>query len=284
MGGAISALAFPAPEYPRGFYEHELLKRPDYVEITTSRAEKIPAIHKRMKDIPEDQRLTILYSHGNAEDLGLILPVIDALAQATKCDVLAYDYVGYSISKLEGGAPSEAGCLRSIDAAWCYLVEREKIPPKRIILFGRSIGSGPTVDLASRATVEGLDRSTPANMVSPLDARGVLLQSPIASGARALGLTKISMIGAPFDIFKNYQKVNRITAPVAITHGTNDNVVQFENGQDLHGMCQQAFAPVWMRGYGHNDMPQDEVLAYANRFISALRQGGENGPYDLRDR
>ncbi len=53
-----------------------------------------------------------------------------------------------------------------------------KIPPKELVIFGRSIGSGPSVDLASRE-VEGSE-------FSPLDVAGVLLQSPVESGARVV--------------------------------------------------------------------------------------------------
>lgn len=66
---------------------------------------------------------------------------------------------------------SEAGCIRSIDCAWRYLVDARGIPPNQIVIYGRSIGTGPSVDLASRASVEGTAHS-------PLEARGVMLQSP----------------------------------------------------------------------------------------------------------
>ena len=57
---------------------------------------------------------------GNAEDIGLHLDYIDALARATGSDVFSYEYVGYSLSRLDGAIASEAGCLRSVDAAWCH--------------------------------------------------------------------------------------------------------------------------------------------------------------------
>ena len=83
------------------------------------------------------------------------MPLIEALAETSGCDVFSYEYIGYSTSKLEGQTASEAGCLRSIVAAWRYLVDHLSIPPSRIIIFGRSIGSGPSVDLASRTAVAG---------------------------------------------------------------------------------------------------------------------------------
>lgn len=265
MGGAISALAFPAPNAPLEYYEDELLQREDLLELTTDHNEPIPAIHCLFKgDQRQHRRRTILYSHGNAEDLGDSLDYIDALASATCCDVFAYDYVGYSLNRLNaGGAPSEAGCIRSIETAWRHCVDTLGIPPASIVLFGRSIGSGPTVDLASRAVVPGTTQS-------PLDASGVLLMSPIESGARAVLGKAASIVGYPLDIFRNYEKVGRITTKTAIMHGTADEVVPCSNGRQLHSWLQDPAPPLWLEGYGHNNMPQARCFTYASEFIAAL--------------
>lgn len=280
MGGSISALAFPAPDLPMDWYEAELLRRPDLVWLTTSHNERIPAIHIRhdpegdgsQSSSQQAERLTIIYSHGNAEDISLHLPLISALADVTGCDVLSYEYVGYALSKVqEGHSASEAGCIRSIQCAWRYLVDQRRVPPNSVVIYGRSIGSGPSVDLASRAVIEGTAHS-------PLDARGVLLQSPISSGARAILGKAASVVGYPLDIFKNYMKIGKIQAPVAIAHGTVDEVVPCENGRALHEQCQQPFEPLWLEGRGHNDIPQDEMLEYARLFVSALRARGSALP------
>ena len=63
----------------------------------------------------------------------------------------SYSYCSYSLSKLNHGAqPSEAGCKRSVEAAWRYLTTELQVPAQDIVIFGRSIGSGPAVHLASR--------------------------------------------------------------------------------------------------------------------------------------
>lgn len=267
MGGLINTLAFPAPQLHRGFYEDELLSRKDLVWLTTSAGEKIPAVYvkneRNQSWVPEQDRLVLLYSHGNAEDIGLHLDLIDELSLRTGADVFSYEYVGYSLSRLQGDQPSEEGCYRSIDAAWKYCVEDLKIHPNRIIIYGRSIGSGPAVDLASRAAVEGTS-------ASPLDVRGVLLQSPIESGARAVFGRTVSMVGYMMDPFRNYEKIGRVRCPVAIMHGTADEVVPCQNGRNLLTMVQKSFEPMWMEGYGHNNMPQSDSFNYTKRFLDSL--------------
>ena len=265
----MAKLAFPAPRCPHSMYEEpdNLLHRPDLVFLTTTLKERIPAVLVKPRSFGSTKTYTIIYSHGNAEDIGLHLPYVDALADRTGCTVLSYEYVGYSLSMYAGATPSEEGCLRSADAAWRYATEELQIPPGQIIIFGRSIGSGPAVDLASR---QGPCDGGPKFAASPLDVAGVLLQSPIASGARAILGTAASIVGYPLDIFRNYQKVGKIRAPVAIIHGTIDGVVPCANGRDLHGRLQRPFEPYWMEGRGHNDMEHEQVIAYAGRFIASL--------------
>lgn len=266
MGSAINTLAFPAPHLPRGFYQQELCTRQDLVHLTTSKGEQIPACHVR--GASSQSGLTVLYSHGNAEDLGLHLEYIDALSRYAAVDIFSYEYVGYSLSRIDhGGEPSEEACLRSIDAAWRYLTDEKGIPPNRIVIFGRSIGSGPSVDLASRERVEG-------SRFSPLDAAGVLLQSPLESGARAVLGRFTSWVGYHLDIFRNYEKIEKICAPVAILHGTSDTVVPCDNGRALHAKLQKPFEPLWLEGYGHNNMPQERCFRYIKRFLDELQRPG----------
>merc|ERR1719456_1184087 len=91
------------------------------------------------------------------------------------------------------------------------------IDPSRIIAMGRSIGSGPTVDLVSRHR----------------DIHGMVLMSPIDSGMAIFGNTP-ARLGYNIDIFRNYEKVPEIVCPVLVMHGRNDQVVPIENGKAIH--------------------------------------------------
>ena len=54
------------------------------------------------------------------------------------------------------GAPTEVNIYADVDAAWRYLTERHAVSPERVVLYGQSIGTVPTVDLASRVKVAGV--------------------------------------------------------------------------------------------------------------------------------
>ena len=63
------------------------------------------------------------------------------------CNIFSYDYSGYGASS---GKPSEKNLYSDIDAAWNNLRTKYGISPENIILYGQSIGTVPTIDLASR--------------------------------------------------------------------------------------------------------------------------------------
>ena len=151
------------------------------------------------------------------------------------------------------------------------------VPVRTILLYGRSIGSGPTCDLASKPEAADLagvalqvhgeiarvrprppacTRVRPRPPASarvraysvtihsiPLHSTPLLstprLQSPIASGARVV-FGDLGVAARPLDIFTNYSKIGRVTRPVAIMHGTNDQVVPLGNGEALFNSLQSA--------------------------------------------
>jgi len=79
--------------------------------------------------------------------------------------------------------PSECNTYADIDAAYKCLKEQYGVKDEQLILYGQSVGSGPTLDLASRIS----------------NLRGVVLHSPILSGLRVLYPVKRTYW---FDIFK----------------------------------------------------------------------------------
>jgi hypothetical protein len=95
-------------------------------------------------------RFTILHSHGNAVDLGQMSSFYLGLGSRINCNIFSYDYSGYGVS---GGRPSEKNLYADIEAAWHAMRTKLGISPENIILYGQSIGTVPTVDLASRFEV-----------------------------------------------------------------------------------------------------------------------------------
>ena len=127
----------------------------------TDRGHQIACLFVRCTPTP---KYTILFSHGNAVDLGQMSSFYYGLGCRLECNVFTYDYSGYGASN---GTPTEKNLYSDIQAAWNALRIRYGISPSNIILYGQSIGTVPTVDLASK-----------------YDCAGVVLHAPLMSGMR----------------------------------------------------------------------------------------------------
>ncbi|HEY9709655.1 MAG TPA: alpha/beta hydrolase [Oculatellaceae cyanobacterium] len=186
---------------------------------------------------------TILYTHGNAEDLGDIQPVLQQL-QNTGFSVFAYDYRGYGTSQ---GKSSERNSYRDIDTAYNYLTQQLGVPAQRIIAFGRSVGGGAAVDLAARKPLGGL-----------------IMESCFTSAFRVVVPIPI----LPFDKFRNLDKIKKVNCPVLVMHGKADEVVPFSHGQKLFAAAGEPKRYLWVDEAGHNDF----IWVAGDRYSSTLRE------------
>lgn len=179
----------------------------------------------------ESAQFTLLFSHGNAEDLGHATPFLAELGRRLGVSVVGYDYRGYGLSS--GGPPTAHGAVRDLDAVYRHLVQVLQIPPTRIILHGRSVGTGPTLELAAREPVGG-----------------VIVESGFTSAYRVM--TRVALL--PFDRFPNLRNIRRMSAPVLLIHGERDEVIPFSHGRQLYQAAQEPKAHLWVPDARHNDL------------------------------
>ncbi|MEM8867305.1 MAG: alpha/beta hydrolase [Verrucomicrobiota bacterium] len=170
----------------------------------------------------------LLYSHGNGEDIGHGLPLYQAF-QSKGLSVLAYDYPGYGLSS---GRASEKGVYASIEAAYRYARGELGYDASQIILYGRSVGSGPTCWMAEQETFAG-----------------IILDGAFTSAFRVVTGRKI----VPWDKFDNLKRLHSIRSPVLLIHGTKDNVVPFSHAQKNYAAIQSPKQKLWIEGAKHND-------------------------------
>lgn len=230
------------------FHPHQISFKDDYsiIKLTTSNGEKISA--KFFKN--EKAEFTILYSHGNAEDIFTSTPFFEKLS-AAGFNVLAYDYRGYGTSE---GIPSEKNSYEDIETAYNYLVNEQKIAPEQIITHGRSLGGAIAVDLASRKKCGGL-----------------IVESSFVSAFRVM--TGISVY--PFDKFESINKIGEVKCPILFIHGTNDTLIPFWHGQKLFETANDPKTFFAVENAGHNDVVDvagkeyfAEIVNFSNRLKS----------------
>lgn len=73
----------------------------------------------------------------------------------------------------------------------------------------------------------------------------------------------------PTHPFGSIEKISKITSPVLIIHGTEDEVIDFSHGLALFERCPKAVEPLWVDGAGHNDIElYSQYLERLRKFIS----------------
>ncbi|XP_004232128.1 uncharacterized protein [Solanum lycopersicum] len=219
----------------------------DVLKLPTKKGTEIVAVYIRNPAAT----LTVLYSHGNAADLGQMYELFVELSHLLRVNLMGYDYSGYGRST---GKPSEQNTYADIEAAYRCLEETYGVKEEDVILYGQSVGSGPTLDLASR--------------LSRL--RAVVLHSPILSGLRVMYAVKRTYW---FDIYKNIDKIPLVECPVLIIHGTADDVVDCSHGKQLFELSKQKYEPLWVKTGNHCDLELfPEYIIHLKKFISAIEK------------
>jgi abhydrolase domain-containing protein 17 len=196
-----------------------------------------------------DAKYVLLFSHGNAEDIGQNVPWFRQLNEAG-FSVFAYDYRGYGTSE---GSSSEKTVYQDALASYEYLTGILRVAPDRIISVGRSLGSSAAIEIAYRKPVAGL-----------------VLQAPFLTAFRVL--TRIPLL--PFDRFRNDKKIGLIHVPVLFIHGRKDEVVPFQQGEALFRIANEPKKFVAIDGAGHNDL----LMLAGDTYIRELRQFAANLP------
>lgn len=265
MGAAISGLVFQPPPDATIVPAQELIWLPRELPGGAADGEaacyEIPAYY-----IDNGHKTTVVFSHGNAEDLGASFAWFKDMSMLLKVNFFAYEYTGYGMSRdrfaqrhpgrKDAPEPSEEGCYGDMRAAVKHLTEVLKVAPGDMVLYGRSLGSGPSVQLA----MELSDAGRPPC--------GLILQSGLLSIYRVSFNFRFSL---PGDSFENVHKIGRVGCPVFIMHGTEDAVVPFWHGQELYRKVRPDLrvTPFWAVGAGHNDI--EMLLTMERSLVPMLR-------------
>lgn len=212
----------------------------------------------------KSSRYTILYCHGHDVDLGSIYDHLVTLSALLNVDIVSFEYDGYGLSlKCRGSTtaaavvaavkkkvepPShEAQCNADIQICYNYLVRNRRISPHNIILYGKSVGSGPACWLAdllyqkmkvAMTNTKSKENSRKTWKSPPLG--GLVLHSAHVSNPCGFGLSISST-----EYYNNL--------PVYLIHGTEDNVIPIQHSIKLYNQFvvqhqHKSFPPFWANG------------------------------------
>lgn len=183
--------------------------------------------------IDTGSKYTILYSHGNGCDIGECYSFLKKLS-SIGYNVIAYDYYGYGLSGEE--QTTEENTYYCIERVYNHIIKY--INSSDIILYGHSIGTGPTCRLSSK-----------------IDCKCVILESPYLSISSMINSNVgyiMQRLNPENDMFSNYHNIKRCNNTVFILHGVEDKVIPVEHSRSLSKLNNVVLIEI--EGAGHNDI------------------------------
>ena len=158
---------------------------------------------------------SILYSHGNGEDISNNLDRGCELRDDLHCNVLIYDYAGYGKSE---GEPTARGILQDGRAARDHLAHLSGTSAQEIIVYGFSLGGSVAVDIAAK---DG--------------ARALIVESSFTSigdmGRRMFPFLPVNWLLR--ERLASVEKIGKFHGPVFISHGERDDTIPISQGRRL---------------------------------------------------
>ena len=191
-------------------------------------------------------RGVLLFFHGNAGNISHRLQSI-RLFNRLGLSTLILDYRGYGQSD---GEPSEEGTYRDAQAAWRYLTERRGISPKKIVLFGRSLGGAIAAHAATQHQAGALILESAFTSVPDM-AADIYWFLPVR------WLTR-------FD-YDTEAALASVTIPVMVVHSPDDQIVPFAHGRSLFAAAREPKQFLEIGG-GHNN----GFLQSEQQYLTAL--------------
>jgi fermentation-respiration switch protein FrsA (DUF1100 family) len=176
----------------------------------------------------------VIFTHGNAELIDYWPELLGELGEMGVA-LLLVEYPGYGRSE---GSPSQKSITETMLLAYDTLVARPEVDSGRIVVHGRSVGSGAACILLGRRKVAA-----------------AILESSF-TGIRPFARERLLPPFLVLDPFDNLQAVRDFQGPVLVIHGKRDDVIPYRHGKKL---AEAAGARGMLVTYdcAHNDCPPD---------------------------
>jgi len=245
----------------------------------------------------------VIYFHANACDIGQC--VEDMLtfrdgAMDGDAVVLCPEYPGYGL--LRAYEPSVAGINRVAQAAWTFCIEEMGFSSEQVLLWGRSIGTGPATALARsvaerwiQAKVKAKQEAEEARMNQAGDETscytgsapeqeqaalpclgGLVLLAPFISISAVIehhlpSRLVASVVGPMWEILDLVKDVEMEEVPLCVIHPKGDEVVPGTHGQAIfeRAACRLKYG-VWLCNATHNLYLTEEHLGITKRFLAKV--------------
>ena len=156
---------------------------------------------------------TLIFFHGNAGNLNNRIYKINELYNLD-INILLVSWRGFSGNK---GKPTENGLYEDARSSIQW-IEEQGVNPEDIILYGESLGTGVSIEVAQNKKFAG-----------------IILESPFTSmvdaGKFYYPYLPVSLLLK--DRYETIKKLKNINIPILIMHGKKDRIVPFHMGKKV---------------------------------------------------
>mmetsp|Transcript_20299 Transcript_20299/g.49815 ORF Transcript_20299/g.49815 Transcript_20299/m.49815 type:complete len:430 (+) Transcript_20299:144-1433(+) len=253
----VNKFLYPAPNPPH--YECDSFPN-NIIWVPRSDKKAQYAIPTLMLRTPGAKNL-IIYAHGNGCDIGDMKMELDYFAHTLRVHVCAFELRGYGFNHGISGESAICSDIRDVYDYFTKTNPEGKFPHQNIILWGRSIGSGPTTWLASKLAEE------------KEEVAGLILQSPFTSIKAAAQHIAGNTVGFFLsNRWNNQARIKNVTGPVLIIHGKMDTLIPHTHGEALYEACgSRNKRLVLSETADHNrfDFSKD-IIQPVNKFMQEL--------------
>lgn len=196
---------------------------------------------------------TLLYLHGNDRNIASNVTHVQRLHDLGY-NVLMTDYRGFGRSS--GGQPSEAKVYEDAESTWQYLLMQRGIKPRKLFIYGHSLGGAVAIDLATHHP----------------DSAGLIVESTFTSmqamGEHRYGFLPIAwLLNQRFD---SLQKLPQLKIPLLIIHGTWDKEVPAEMSIQLYAAAHEPKLLTLIEGGGHSNSGSIGWVEYRDAMNSFI--------------
>jgi pimeloyl-ACP methyl ester carboxylesterase len=191
----------------------------------------------------------VIYLHGNAVDLGSISHLLGVLRLKLGAHVIGVEYPGFGAAE---GEPTEESVNRACESVYDFMMQ-QGWSEEQILVFGRSVGTGPAIRLAAKRHPGYLVALSPYTSIRDVARQWV-------SVAAYLQVNR----------WNNKEVIGNVRCPTLFIHGRKDDLVPCSHSQTLYDAC---VASAMRQLVVEEDMDHNQVLLidYSTPYVHHIR-------------
>ncbi|MDQ2086997.1 alpha/beta hydrolase [Herbivorax sp. ANBcel31] len=192
----------------------------------------------------------LIYFGGNAEEISYMT---DKVQRYEDWSVALMNYRGYGLSE---GKPSEKNFYSDALEIYDYFLNRQNVKYSKIVVIGRSIGTGVATYLADKRDVNGVI------LISPFD-------SLVSVGKEQFPMFPISLIAR--HKFNSIERAPKIAEPLGIIIASEDQIIPPRHSRKLAKKWGGTVNIKEIDGEGHNSVSgREEYWKFIGEFLRSI--------------